>query len=144
MFRTFLSIGNIKELTEILLQSKADDLEVCSWGRKIRIKKSTVTCQPARTEADSREIKLLEIKSPMVGTIRLEPIPDSKFPEAKFEPIKVGQRIQKGQIICLIEAMKIPNEIVSEVTGLVVEILVKDNQPVQFGQVLFLVDSESK
>ena len=143
MFRTFLSISNIKELIEMLLESKENELEVCSWGRKIRIKKGIATPPSIKTKEDTRKIKLIEIKSPMVGTIYLQPPSDSEPPEDKFEPVEVGETIQMGQVVCMIEAMKIPNKIESEVAGLVVEILVETNQPVQFGQVLFLVDPQS-
>ncbi|MBI1723665.1 MAG: acetyl-CoA carboxylase biotin carboxyl carrier protein [Gemmatimonadetes bacterium] len=77
---------------------------------------------------------LLEIKSPMVGTFY-------RAPEPGAEPyVKVGNRVSAGQTLCIIEAMKIMNEIESEVTGTVREILADDAQPVEFGQVLFRVE----
>jgi acetyl-CoA carboxylase biotin carboxyl carrier protein len=77
---------------------------------------------------------LLEIKSPMVGTFY-------KAPEPGAEPYaKVGTRVSTGQVVCIIEAMKIMNEIESEVQGVIREVCVENAQPVEFGQVLFRVD----
>jgi acetyl-CoA carboxylase biotin carboxyl carrier protein len=93
------------------------------------------------TEVEHREIPraapssaLKEIKSPMVGTFY-------KSPEPGADPyVKVGGRITPGQTVCIIEAMKIMNEIEAEVSGIVREICVEDAQPVEYGQVLFRVD----
>jgi acetyl-CoA carboxylase biotin carboxyl carrier protein len=77
---------------------------------------------------------LVEIKSPMVGTFY-------RSPEAGAEPyVKVGSRVAPGQVVCIIEAMKIMNEIESEVAGVVKETLLENAQPVEFGQPLFRVD----
>jgi acetyl-CoA carboxylase biotin carboxyl carrier protein len=87
---------------------------------------------PARALAPAPHLK--EIRSPMVGTFY-------KAPEPGAEPyIKVGNRVTPGQTVCIIEAMKIMNEIEAEVAGTVREISVEDGQPVEFGQVLFRVD----
>ena len=77
---------------------------------------------------------LLEIKSPMVGTFYKSPEPGAEA------YVKVGSRVAVGQVVCIIEAMKIMNEIESEVQGVIREILVENAQPVEFGQVLFRVD----
>ena len=75
-----------------------------------------------------------EIKSPMVGTFY-------KAPESGADPyVKVGGRVTPGQTVCIIEAMKIMNEIEAEISGVVREICADDTQPVEFGQVLFRVD----
>ncbi|HKC48027.1 MAG TPA: acetyl-CoA carboxylase biotin carboxyl carrier protein [Gemmatimonadales bacterium] len=77
---------------------------------------------------------LLEIKSPMVGTFY-------KSPEPGAEPyVKNGTRVAPGQVVCIIEAMKIMNEIESEVQGVIREVCVENAQPVEFGQVLYRVD----
>jgi len=77
---------------------------------------------------------LKEIRSPMVGTFYMAPEPGA-------EPyIKVGNRVTPGQTVCIIEAMKIMNEIEAEIAGVVREISVEDAQPVEFGQVLFRID----
>jgi acetyl-CoA carboxylase biotin carboxyl carrier protein len=77
---------------------------------------------------------LKEIKSPMVGTWY-------KSPEPGADPyVKIGSRVTAGQTVCIIEAMKIMNEIEAEITGVIREVCVEDAQPVEFGQVLFRVD----
>ena len=77
---------------------------------------------------------LKEIKSPMVGTFYKSPEPGAEA------YVKVGGRVSMGQTVCIIEAMKIMNEIGAEVSGVVREILVEDMQPVEFGTVLYRVD----
>jgi acetyl-CoA carboxylase biotin carboxyl carrier protein len=77
---------------------------------------------------------LKDIKSPMVGTFYKSPEPGAEA------YVKVGSRVTQGQTVCIIEAMKIMNEIEAEVTGVVREILVEDSQPVEFGTVLYRVD----
>ncbi|HET9293508.1 MAG TPA: acetyl-CoA carboxylase biotin carboxyl carrier protein [Gemmatimonadales bacterium] len=77
---------------------------------------------------------LREIKSPMVGTYYKAPEPGADA------YVKVGARVTAGQTVCIIEAMKIMNEIEAELSGVVREICVEDGQPVEFGQVLFRVD----
>jgi acetyl-CoA carboxylase biotin carboxyl carrier protein len=77
---------------------------------------------------------LSEIKSPMVGTFY-------QSPEPAAQPyVKVGSRVNVGQVVCIIEAMKIMNEIESEVSGVIREVVAQNAQPVEFGQVLFRVD----
>jgi acetyl-CoA carboxylase biotin carboxyl carrier protein len=93
---------------------------------------------PAGDNAEAPRIApappLKEIKSPMVGTFYAAPEPGA-------DPyLKVGARVSPGQTVCVIEAMKIMNEIEAEFGGVVREILVEDAQPVEFGQVLFRVD----
>jgi acetyl-CoA carboxylase biotin carboxyl carrier protein len=78
--------------------------------------------------------KLLEVKSPMVGTYYAAPEPGGKA------YVTEGARIAKGQIVCIIEAMKIMNEIESEFAGVVREVLVQDTHPVEYGQVLLRID----
>jgi acetyl-CoA carboxylase biotin carboxyl carrier protein len=78
--------------------------------------------------------KYIEVKSPMIGTFYRRPTPDKK----NF--CEVGTEIKSGDVICIIEAMKLFNEIEAEVTGKVVKILVDDSTPVEYDQPLFLVD----
>ena len=84
--------------------------------------------------AEPAKASALEIKSPMVGTFYKSPEPGTKA------YVAVGDRVAKGQIVCIIEAMKIMNEIESEYAGVVREIGVEDAQPVEYGQVLFKID----
>ena len=84
--------------------------------------------------ADAGKSKLLEVKSPMVGTFYGSPEPGAS------PYVTVGSRVAKGQVLCIIEAMKIMNEIESEFAGIVREVLASDAHPVEYGQVLFRVD----
>ena len=87
---------------------------------------------PEPTPAPAAHLK--EIKSPMVGTFYKAPEPGAE------SYVKVGSRISAGQTVCIIEAMKIMNEIEAEISGVVREICVEDTQPVEFGTVLYRVD----
>ena len=78
--------------------------------------------------------KYVEVKSPMIGTFYRSPNPDSP----PF--VAVGDKIEKGQPVCIIEAMKLFNEIESEVSGTIVKVVVENASPVEYDQVLFLVD----
>ena len=82
----------------------------------------------------SSTANLLTIKSPMIGTFYRRPSPD------KSNFVEVGDEVTTGQVVCIIEAMKLFNEIESEVKGKVVKILVEDSSPVEYDQPLFLVD----
>jgi len=89
---------------------------------------------PQAAPAPAAGPQLLEIKSPMVGTFY-------QSPEPAAQPyVKVGSRVNVGQVVCIIEAMKIMNEIESEVAGVIREVAAQNAQPVEFGQVLFRVD----
>ncbi len=87
--------------------------------------------EPAAASDDS---KYITIKSPIIGTFYRKPSPDKPL----F--VEVGQTIAEGDVLCIIEAMKLFNEIESEVSGKIVKILVDDSSPVEFDQPLFLVD----
>ena len=90
--------------------------------------------ETSTTEISSDDSKYITIKSPIIGTFYRRPSPD--------KPIfaEVGQSITEGDVLCIIEAMKLFNEIESEVSGKIVKILVDDASPVEFDQPLFLVD----
>jgi len=75
-----------------------------------------------------------DIKSPMVGTFYRSPSPEAE----SF--VEVGQTVEVGQVVCIVEAMKLMNEIKSEVRGKIVEVSVQNAEPVEFGQTLFIVD----
>ncbi len=88
---------------------------------------------PAATKADDTS-KYITIKSPMIGTFYRKPSPDKPL----F--VEVGSEVTPGKIVCIIEAMKLFNEIESEVKGKIVQVLVEDQSPVEYDQPLFLVD----
>ncbi len=87
-------------------------------------------------EKPQSKANILDIKSPIVGTFYRSPSPD------KPAFVKVGDTIEKGAVVCIVEAMKLFNEIESEVAGKIVEILVDDATPVEYDQVLFRVEAK--
>jgi acetyl-CoA carboxylase biotin carboxyl carrier protein len=93
------------------------------------------TPTPVETsEAAPKASNLIEIKSPIVGTFYRSASPD------KPAFVKVGDKVSKGQTVCIVEAMKLFNEIDSEVSGTIVKVMVEDAQPVEYDQVLYLVE----
>ncbi|MEL7341693.1 MAG: acetyl-CoA carboxylase biotin carboxyl carrier protein [Bacteroidota bacterium] len=94
-----------------------------------KAKKEAPKAEPAEEKSD-----LIEFKCPMIGTFYRASGPD-------VDPfVKVGDQIEKGQVVCIVEAMKLFNEIESEISGKVVKIMVENAQPVEYDQVLFLID----
>ena len=89
---------------------------------------------PNNSESLADDSKLITIKSPIIGTFYRKPSPDKPI----F--VEVGQTIAEGDVLCIIEAMKLFNEIESEVSGKIIKVLVDDATPVEFDQPLFLVD----
>ena len=87
-----------------------------------------------KTEAPKADIKYIEIKSPMVGTFYRSPSPDKPI------YVKVGDTINPESVVCLIEAMKLFNDVKAEVSGRIVKVMVEDASPVEYEQVLFLVE----
>ena len=94
---------------------------------------SQVPVAPVATPSEDNS-KYITVKSPMIGTFYRKPAPD----KAPF--VEVGATIGKGDVLCVVEAMKLFNEIEAEISGKIVKILVDDMSPVEFGQTLFLVD----
>ena len=90
-----------------------------------------VTAEEAKSDETS---KYIEIKSPIIGTLYRKPSPD------KPTFVKVGDTIEVGDTVCIIEAMKLFNEVESEVAGKIVKVLIEDSSPVEFDQPLFLID----
>ena len=163
-----IDLRYVKKLIEILDESSVDSIEISTEkGMKIRLAKSPTHRGPvqmapmpamaqspimeprltppagipvppaseaAPAKADAGSTSLIEVKSPMVGTFYGAPEPGAK------PYVSVGDRVQKGKTLCIIEAMKIMNEIESDFTGTVREVLVQDAQPVEYGQVLFRID----
>jgi len=168
--RDMIDLRYVKKLIEMMDGSSVDSVEITSdKGMKIRISKTpqqrgtvqiptpvpmpllpaavptqsrttpadgmpSVSESEAPPRADLPKTKLLEVKSPMVGTYYGAPEPGAK------PYVAVGSRIAKGQILCIIEAMKIMNEIESEFSGVVTEVAAQDAHPVEYGQVLFRID----
>ncbi|MDH4223213.1 MAG: acetyl-CoA carboxylase biotin carboxyl carrier protein [candidate division Zixibacteria bacterium] len=156
--------SKIRKLIKIVEESSIDELEVTSLGRKIRITRrvnhqnphssSHILTNPPKenvtssqlpveekesitvevSKAEEIEGNLVPIKSPMVGTFYRAPAPGAK------PYVDVGQVISAGQVVCIVEAMKLMNEIESEVAGRVVKIPVENGKPIEFGQTLFLIE----
>ena len=145
----------IRQLIKILEETGLDEIEVRRWwGSKVRVAKNgsrgTVNTDgpTARVDRDVSSITDTEsiqeqeqtysvVFSPMVGTLYRAPAPD----ESPF--VSVGDTVRSGQILCIIEAMKVMNEIEAEVNGTVVKVLVENALPVEYNQPLFHID-ESK
>ena len=101
---------------------------------KPQVETTATDAAGSTTEHTEDESKYLAVKSPMVGTFYRSPSPDKPI------YVKIGDTISAGDTVCIIEAMKLFNEVEAEVTGKIVKVLVEDAQPVEYDQVLFLVD----
>jgi len=144
-----MKMKNIEKLVKILENSIVSEIEIIDfWGRKTRIKKvgeETVIAkqvQPSirdqKTETAEKEEgagkEFTPIRSPIVGTFYRSPAPDAP------PYVEVGDIIKPGQVVCIVEAMKLMNEIESDVAGRVVQILVKNEDPVEYNQELILIE----
>lgn len=98
------------------------------------VQAEAVSAETPSEEAKGDDSKYITIKSPIIGTFYRKPSPD------KPSFVEVGSDINKGDVLCVIEAMKLFNDIESEVSGKIVKVLVEDSSPVEFDQPLFLVD----
>ena len=143
----------IEEMLQLMESRGLVELEMEHQGLRIRLKKagpvpqvveySAGVLQPVSSAAASAPAKPVEsghrivIKSPMVGTFYRSPAPDAP----PF--VEIGQDIDIGQIVCILEAMKLMNEIKSEVAGRIAETLVENGSPVEYGQPLFVVEPRS-
>jgi len=144
----------IEEILQLMESRGLVELEMEHQGLRIRLKKAssgpaaqlveyvTGVPQPIQPQAAAKpstadEGRRIIIKSPMVGTFYRTPAPDAP----PF--VEVGQDIEVGQVVCIIEAMKLMNEIKSEAAGQIVEILVDNGTPIEFGQPLFAVEPKS-
>lgn len=116
----------------VYLQPQIAAPPVQSTAPVAQAKEASVTS--AADAASAKPDNLITIKSPMIGTFYTKPSPD------KPSFVEVGEEIIPGKVLCIIEAMKLFNEIESEVSGKVVKILVEDSSPVEYDQPLFLVE----
>ena len=147
-----MNVKELKEMITLMNENGLTEIEIEREGQRIRLKKGfsgtpevtqeRVIIQPPQETAASAPKKgpegvksnLIEIKAPMVGTFYRAPAPDAP----PF--VEKGDTIEAGQVVCVIEAMKLMNEIKSEVKGKIADILVENAQPVEFGHVLFLIE----
>ncbi len=149
-----MDLKALKALLRLLEQTDLEELELEEEGKRIRLRRfgggrvvlsgprsplapptsSTVAPKPRPEAAAEETLSLIPIEAPMVGTFYRAPAPDAP------PYVREGDLIQKGTVLCIIEAMKLMNEIESEVRGRIAKVLVENGQAVEFGQPLFLVE----
>ena len=161
--RSMIDLDFLRGLIEAIDASGIDSVEINRAGTKIRISKTpppapvaaaamplpalpaalpapalpapaSSSTGPAAAAAPAPASNLIDVKSPMVGTFYRAPSPEAP-PYAE-----VGTSVKKGQTLCILEAMKLMNELESEVDGVVREVLVENSDPVEYGQVLFRIE----
>lgn len=115
-------------------QQQVTHVEVPTMGVAPAAPASPQAAPVAEAPAEDPSSKYITIKSPIIGTFYRKPSPDKPVFKG------VGDKIKEGDVLCIIEAMKLFNEIESEVSGTIVKVLVEDSTPVEFDQPLFLVD----
>jgi len=140
----------VKELINLVKGSNIKHLSLEHEGLKLVIETHEVLSLPQRQEAPPREVRHIEvmppseevsgenlhvIKSPLVGTFYRSPSPGAP----PF--VEVGDIVSPGQVLCIIEALKVMNEIESDVRGRVVKVLVENGETVEYGQPLFIIDT---
>lgn len=142
---------DIQELVQIMRDEDLAEVEVRRWFSSVRVRRpmaeqalvhapvataSAAAAAPAAAAAVEAESQLTPIKSPMVGTFYRSPAPDA-------DPyVEENSSVDVGQTVCIVEAMKLMNEIESEVRGRIHQVLVENATPVEYGQVLFLVEAD--
>lgn len=151
-----MDLRKLKKLIDLVEESGISELELTEGEEKVRISRalmhsaapvthyvsapapaptlvSSATAAPATSEPIAAEVQGHIVKSPMVGTFYRSSSPDSK---AFFD---VGSKVEVGETLCIIEAMKLLNEIESDFAGVIKEILVENGQPVEYGEPLFVI-----
>lgn len=151
-----MNLKEIKEIIALMNENALSEIEIEREGLKLKLKKTALEAQvasvapqyvvesipspkiaqpkvPTAVESASNK-NTKEIKSPMVGTFYRSPSPEAGV----F--VEVGQMVEIGQVVCIVEAMKLMNEIKSEVRGKITEVAVSNAEPVEFGQTLFVVE----
>src|SRR5919197_855350 len=146
-----MDLEQLKQLLDLVREHELSEFEIEHEGLRLKVRKDGATptatlsgipapsavppasgASPADAAADA-EIELAVVKSPIVGTFYRSPEPGA----ASF--VEVGAPVKKGQVLCIIEAMKLMNEIDSEYDGEVVNVYVENGQPVQYGERLFAI-----
>ena len=161
-----MNIKDIRQLVKLVESSEIGEIEIVEEGNKLRISKNSkygsngaitvspppvnyaahapaatppaaapsVSADTGAKEESSAGSDYQEVRSPMVGTFYRAPSPDA-------DPyVEVGQNVESGQTLCIVEAMKLMNEIESDYTGKIAKIMVENAQPVEFNQILFLLE----
>lgn len=138
-----MTIQEIKELLELFHASGVAEMEVQRGENRVRFKRAAPETQPISAPAPAAaapaaappaaESKDVFVKSPIVGTFYESPAP------GKPPFVQVGDTVEKGQVLCIIESMKLMNEIESEVAGVITAKLVENGRPVEYGEALFAI-----
>lgn len=155
-----MRLSELQKIIKLLEESNIEEIEIKGIFRRVRVSKkktlditssqsspssevtsiqSTSGGQNGKSNLPSQEPKetsgngIVAIKAPMVGTCYRAPAPDAS------PYVEIGDKINKGEVLCLIEAMKVMNEIESDVDGIIEKIFIKNEEPVEYGQELFLV-----
>ena len=144
-----MNIKQIRELAQILSQNELSALEITEGETKIRMERGTAQAASAHSAEIQRSAEvqtaaaceergagvdfnnLTEVKSPLIGVFYAAPSPDAQ----PF--VKVGSKVKKGDVMCIVEAMKLMNEIVAEQDGTIVDVCAHNGDVVEFGQTLF-------
>ncbi|MEC4677109.1 MAG: acetyl-CoA carboxylase biotin carboxyl carrier protein [Nitrospirota bacterium] len=142
-----MELEDLKSLIEFLKETDITELRIERDNSKVRIKRGQVVSSlevpapkpaavqaPPAEEVEKQEEKLHTVASPIVGTFYRSPTPEA----APF--VDVGLEVTRGQVLCIIEAMKLMNEIESEVDGVIARVLVENGQAVEYGEPLFQIE----
>ena len=142
-----MELEDLKELIELLKDSDITELQIEKEGTKVKIKrekflqslevpvhKPAAFHEKTTAEVEEEAQRLVTITSPIVGTFYRASSPETN----PF--VELGSKVSKGQVLCIVEAIKLMNEIESDVDGIVVKILVENGQPVEYGEPLFLIE----
>ncbi len=142
-----MELEDLKELIELLKETDITELQMEKDGSKVKIKrekiltpigmpvqKSSVYDEKIVAETEDDTQRLVTVTSPIVGTFYRAPSPEAQ----PF--VEVGQKVNKGTVLCIVEAMKLMNEIESDTDGIIVKVLVENSQPVEYGEPLFLIE----
>lgn len=122
----------LRKLCELMREEGLTELTVEEEGRRITLRRPGPGVPPPTAEAPPQpEVQEELIRSPVVGTFWRRPAPG----EAPF--VEVGERVEPGQTLCVVEAMKVMNEVRADRAGIIEEVLVEEGQPVEYGQPLF-------
>ncbi len=150
-----MRIKEIEKIIKLLENNIVNEIEISDfWGRRVRVSKNTNLSNSGQTEsiqtskkteakssainietkASTSQSNLIPIKSPIVGTFYRSSAPDAPA------YVEIGDIVKPGQVVCIIEAMKLMNEIEADIAGKIVEVLVKNESPVEYNQELFLIE----
>lgn len=142
-----MELEDLKELIELLKGTDITEVQIEKEGTKVKIRREKILSSldiPALrpsgihekiiAETEEEAQRLVTITSPIVGTFYRSSTPDAN------PYIEIGSAVKKNQVLCIVEAMKLMNEIESETDGIIVKILVENGQPVEYGEPLFLIE----